>query len=46
MIQFQSNRCTDGRSEGQAEPISLDPSSYRQGPDKYNRSRLAFTTQR
>ena len=42
IIQFQENNQTDGRMEGQTDPISQDPSSYHQGSNKYNCSRLAF----
>ena len=42
MIQFQENTQTDGRRD----PISQDPSGYRQGSNNYNCSRLAFKSQR
>ena len=36
MIQFQENTQTDVRRQGWADPISWDPSSYRQGSSKWN----------
>ena len=35
MIRFQENTQTDVRREGWTDPISQDPSSYRQGANKY-----------
>ena len=46
MIKFQENTQTDVRREGWTDPISQDPSSYRQGANKYNCSRLAFKSKK
>ena len=35
MIQFKENAWTDGRTEGQTDPILQDPSSYRHGSKKH-----------
>ena len=46
MIKFQENTLTDVRREGQADSITLDPSSYCQGTYKYNPNRLAFKSKK
>ena len=46
MILLQENIQTDGRTDRQTDSISQDPTSYRQGSNKYNYSRLAFKSQR
>ena len=46
MIQFQENTQTDVKRPEWTDPISQDPSSYRQGSNKWNWSKLAFKSQR
>ena len=43
MIQFKE---TPGQATGQTDPISMDPSSYWWGSNKYNCSILVFKSQR
>ena len=46
MIEFQEKTHTDVRKEGWTDPISLDPSNYDLGSNKYICIGLAFKSQR